>query len=251
MEKFCKKCGNKMNENEQFCSKCGSRDGEDVSNELNNNDTATLVEDSEKGENKPTNKNKSKIIKKIMIALVSLLVIVGGCVGGYFVYDNFQKEKEEIALLKKEKSEREAKEKEKQEASSKVKDSIKSLALIGMAKDSEEYSTLLINSIGGNVDELKKALGYENEPMFCDGMECYLKGIDISLDGNNVAMISFTEGGPVGGESGYDLDGYDVITRNGVSTEVCTNELGNKVYIEYLCDEFIKIKTTKIYMYLV
>lgn len=75
--KFCDKCGNKLEKGQEFCSKCGKKNDE-------KKDSKEIVE--------TETKKKSSIKTILIIAIISVLVI-GGLVAGIIIKNNNDKAK--------------------------------------------------------------------------------------------------------------------------------------------------------------
>lgn len=89
---FCEQCGNKLPENAMFCPKCGTPAPQDDENiEVKNEGTEEHVENVEEPIIKDKKPKKHRKKSKAIIALCTAVVVVGASVGGFALYQNYEK----------------------------------------------------------------------------------------------------------------------------------------------------------------
>lgn len=89
---FCEQCGNKLPENAMFCPKCGSPAPQDDENiEVKNEGTEEHVENVEEPIIKDKKPKKHRKKNKVIIALCTVVAVVGVSVGGVALYKNYEK----------------------------------------------------------------------------------------------------------------------------------------------------------------
>lgn len=117
MNKFCKECGNKLENSAKFCSSCGSKiDIDDSTNKIStdvnvnftNKTTEKIINDVSEGAKKV--KNKTFSILSILIPIIIIVLIVAGSIQ-YTVQENSRKKTDAIWKKKRELAEIELKNK--------------------------------------------------------------------------------------------------------------------------------------------